>query len=70
MDEFFEIFDIAKKHYGMTRLVHVDFEEAYIRVYLDDKAVVRVDGTYDELEELYIQAAARLLTWIKQREIA
>lgn len=56
---------MARKAYGLERLVHIDFEEAYIRIYQDGRVIVRADGTLDELEELYTQAALRLTQWLQ-----
>lgn len=68
MDEFFRVWKKAKKHYGLERTVRVNSDEAYMRIYLDGKIIVRVDGTQDDLEILYTQAAQRLLSWMQQRE--
>ena len=69
MEKFFEVYDIAVKVYGLSRLVHVDLEEAYIRIYQDEQIIVRVDGNFEELEDLYIAAALRLLQWMQMRGV-
>lgn len=66
MEQFFKVWDIAKK-YGLERRVHIDFDEAYIRIYHAGKVIVRVDGTHDDREHLYITAANRLLDWLRER---
>ena len=69
MSEFFKVWELAHKIYGLSRLVHVDLEEAYMRIYLEDKIIVRVEGTFDELEDMYIAAALRLLQWMQVRGV-
>lgn len=68
MNEFLELYSLVKEKYGLTRIVHVDFNEAYLRVMQQEKIIIRVDGSYDELEYIYLTAANRLIAWIKQRE--
>lgn len=67
MEQFFKVWDIAKR-YGLERRVHIDFEEAYIRIYLNGTVVVRADGSYDEREHLYLTAASRLLDYLRERQ--
>ena len=68
MNEFLELYFLVKEKYGLTRIVHVDFNEAYLRVMQQEKIIIRVEGSYDELEYMYLTAAKRLIAWIKQRE--
>lgn len=68
MDVFYKVWEAAKKIYELERTVHIDLEEAYIRIYLAGSIIVRVDGTHEELEEMYTTAAARLLDWMQQRK--
>ncbi len=69
MKEFFEIWKYASKAYDLSRFVHIDFETAYMRIYQGDSVIVRVDGTYDEIEDMYIAAALRLLQWMQMRGV-
>lgn len=66
MDSFFKVWKIAQEKFGLERKVHVDMDEAYIRIYENGNVVVRADG--EDLEHLYIQAASRLANWMQQRE--
>lgn len=68
MGEFFRVWEIARDKYGLERVVHFDLEEAYMRIYLDGKIIVRVDTSSDDKELLYLQAAKRLLGWMEMRE--
>ena len=67
MDEFFEVWSVASKAYGLSRYIYIDFEEAYMRIYQGEIIIVRVEGTYDDLDTLYITAALRLLSWMHIR---
>lgn len=68
MGEFFRVWKKALSKYDLERKVHIDFEEAYMRIYHHGNVIVRVDGTYDELEIMYIQAAVRLVAWLQAKE--
>lgn len=68
MGEFFRVWDTARKKYGLERKVHIDLNEAYMRIYQGDQIIVRADGTYNDLEIMYIQAAVRLVAWMQQKE--
>ena len=67
MEQFFKVWDIAKK-YGLERIVHIDSDEAYIRIYHNGKIVVRADSSHKEKEFLYVTAATRLLEWLRGRQ--
>ena len=69
MGKFFEVWKLASKAYGLSRIVHIDLEEAYMRIYQDEKIIVRVEGTCEEIEDLYIAAALRLLQWMQMRGV-
>lgn len=69
MREFFEVWKYAKDAYGLSRVVSINLDEAYMRIYQDETIIVRVEGTYDELEDLYIAAALRLLQWMQMRGV-
>lgn len=69
MREFFEVWKYAKDAYGLSRVVSINLDEAYMRIYQDEIIIVRVEGTYDELEDLYIAAALRLLQWMQMRGV-
>lgn len=68
MGEFFRVWKKALSKYDLERKVYIDFEEAYMRIYHHGNVIVRVDGTYDELEIMYIQAAVRLVAWLQAKE--
>ena len=68
MNEFFRVWDIAKKLYGLERLVHIDFEEAYIKIYLNGSIIIRADGPCDDVNFVYFTAARRLLAWMERKE--
>lgn len=65
MDEFFAVWKAAKDIYGLERKAHIDFEEVYIRIYLDGEVIVRADGIPEELDYVYSQAAQRLAAWVR-----
>ena len=67
MEKFFEVWDIAKR-YGLERTVHIADKETYIRIYLDGKTVVRVNGECNNVEHLYLMAASRLLEYLGERQ--
>ena len=67
MHEFFKVWGIAKQLYGLERLVHIDLEEAYIRIFLDGKIIVRADGPSEDLEYIYLTAASYLVDWLQQQ---
>lgn len=68
MNEFFRVWDIAKKLYSLERLVHIDSEEAYIKIYLNGNIIVRVNGPADDVNFVYFTAARRLLAWMERKE--
>jgi hypothetical protein len=68
VDSFFKVWKIAQEKFGLERKVHVDMDEAYIRIYENGNVVVRADGDSEDLEHLYIQAASRLANWMQLRE--
>lgn len=68
MNEFFRVWDIARKLYSLERLVHIDFEEAYIKIYLNGNIIVRVNGPADDVNFVYFIAAKRLLAWMERKE--
>ncbi len=67
MKDFFAVWDVAKDVFGLERKVHIDLEEAYIRITSNNTLRVKVDGTYDDTETMYQIAAIRLLNWVEQR---
>lgn len=70
MGEFFRVWKIAKRAYGLERVVHIDFREAYIKIYKDGSVIVRVSAEEpqaEDIERMYIQAALRLADWMKMR---
>lgn len=69
MREFFEVWKYAKDAYGLSRVVCINLEEAYMRIYQDDTVIVRVEGIPEELDDLYIAAALRLLQWMQMRGV-
>jgi len=69
MTEFFEVWKYAKDAYGLSRIVYINLDEAYIRIYQDETVIVQVKGTPEELEDLYIAAALRLLQWMQMRGV-
>ena len=68
MNEFFRVWDIARRQYSLERLVHIDFEEAYIKIYLKGNIIVRADGPADDVNFVYFTAARRLLAWMERKE--
>jgi hypothetical protein len=68
VDNFFEVYQAASGPYNLSRRVYQDFDGAEIRIYSDDKLIIKVEGDYNEVEEIYQRAADRLSEWVKQRE--
>ena len=68
MNEFFKVYEIAAKKYGLERRVNIDLEEAKIRIYENDKIIIRVDGEAEDIESVYLAAALRLFEWMENRE--
>jgi hypothetical protein len=68
MNEFFRVWDIARMQYSLERLVHIDSDEAYIKIYLDGSIIVRADGPCDDVYFVYFTAAKRLLAWMERKE--
>lgn len=66
MDEFFEIWDVAKDRYGLSRLVQIDQERGLIKVWQGDVLIIKVEAEHDENEHLYSLAAERLISWIQK----
>lgn len=69
MREFFELWKYAKDAYGLSRVIHINLDEAYMKIYQDDTVIVRVEGIPEELDDLYIAAALRLLQWMQLRGV-
>lgn len=69
MLEFFEVWKYAKDAYGLSRIVSINLDEAYMRIYQDETLIVRVEGIPEEIEDLYIAAALRLLQWMQMRGV-
>ena len=42
----------------------MDFDECFIKIYRGNKLIVRVDGSYEAVEEMYTIAALRLARWL------
>ena len=68
MEDFFAIYEAASGPYDLSRKVTQNFEGAEIRIYSKDCLIIKVEGDYNEVEEIYQRAAQRLLEWVKQRE--
>ena len=66
MDEFFAIYDIAKRDYGVERRVKINSNEIQIYLYLDGKIIVRAEGEPAEREKIYLDAAKKLINWMQQ----
>ena len=67
MDDFFAVWEAAKDKFDLERKVHIDFDEAYIRITSGKMFVMKVEGSYEEVEEMYQTAAYKLLEWIRRR---
>jgi len=65
--DFFRVWEKARDKYGLERKVVVNDDEAYIRIYQDKKVIVRSDGTWDNTDHVYEQAAKRLHDWLEQQ---
>jgi hypothetical protein len=71
MNEFFRVWDIARRQYSLERLVHIDSDGAYIRIYLNGSIIVRADGSAEDdadVNFVYLMAAKRLLAWMERKE--
>jgi hypothetical protein len=68
MNEFFKVWDLARRQYSLERLVHIDSDGAYIKIYLDGSIIVRADGPCDDVYFVYFTAAKRLLAWMERKE--
>ena len=68
MEDFFAIYEAASDTFNLSRKVTQNFDGAEMRIYSNDNLIVKVEGDYDETEEIYQRAANRLLEWVKQRE--
>ena len=68
MEDFFAIYEAASGPYNLSRKITQNFDGAEMRIYSNDNLIIKVEGDYDEVEEIYQRAANRLLEWVKQRE--
>lgn len=68
MEDFFAVYEAASGPYNLSRKVYQDFTRAEMRIYSNDNLIVKVEGDYNEVEEIYQRAANRLLEWVRQRE--
>lgn len=68
MEDFFAIYEAASGPYNLSRKITQNFDGAEMRIYSNDNLIIKVEGDYDEVEEIYQRAANRLLEWVRQRE--
>lgn len=67
MDEFFEVYEMAKDALGLSRVTKFTLDEAIMKIFSNGKLIIRVEELPEDREKLYLAAALRLIDYLQQQ---